>query len=143
MSARARRRLAGALVAAAAASILGVAWWLEPSVAGMGTHQQMGLPPCGWVAGMGIPCPTCGMTTSYALAADGRLGASVVNQPAGALLALATAMALIVGVHTAITGASTHLLLLRLWRWWMAWMLIGILVGAWIWKLLLMKGVIG
>ena len=33
----------------------------------MGTHQQLGLPPCNFVTLTGYPCPACGMTTSFAL----------------------------------------------------------------------------
>ena len=38
---------------------------LSPSNAGHGTHRQLGLPACGWQTNMGLPCPTCGMTTSF------------------------------------------------------------------------------
>ncbi|MSQ96555.1 MAG: DUF2752 domain-containing protein [Gemmataceae bacterium] len=33
----------------------------------MGTHQQLGLPECTFKAKAGIPCPSCGMTTSFSL----------------------------------------------------------------------------
>jgi hypothetical protein len=33
----------------------------------MGTHQQLHLPPCTFSEVTGIPCPSCGMTTSFAL----------------------------------------------------------------------------
>ena len=85
----ATRRLIALAIAAAAASVLGVAAYLEPSPAGLGTHSQLlNLPSCGWIAAMDIPCPTCGMTTAFSHVADGNLLAAVITQPLGALLAM-------------------------------------------------------
>lgn len=39
---------------------------VEPDPQGFGTHQQFGLPPCGFRVILGIPCPSCGGTTSVA-----------------------------------------------------------------------------
>lgn len=39
---------------------------LTPDPAGMGTHTQLGLPPCGFLAVTGVPCPGCGLTTCFA-----------------------------------------------------------------------------
>jgi hypothetical protein len=33
----------------------------------MSTHTQLGMPPCNFVVLTGKPCPSCGMTTSFAL----------------------------------------------------------------------------
>ena len=35
------------------------------------THQQLGLPPCTFLEVTGVPCPACGMTTSFALLVRG------------------------------------------------------------------------
>ena len=83
--------MVAAAVALAAAGPLVLAAWLEPAAAGLGTHEQLGLPACGWVAAAGIPCPSCGMTTAFAHAARGDLLGSFLVQPAGAILALAAA----------------------------------------------------
>lgn len=39
----------------------------EDEVQRAGTHQQLGLPECNFKAMVGAPCPSCGMTTSFAL----------------------------------------------------------------------------
>jgi len=41
-----------------------VALYLEPSPKGLGTHQQLGIPPCTLHFLTGRPCPSCGLTTS-------------------------------------------------------------------------------
>jgi hypothetical protein len=55
-----------ALVVAGAILVLGLARVLEPAVAGHGTHVQLGLAPCTVLAVTGVPCPSCGLTTSFA-----------------------------------------------------------------------------
>ena len=42
-----------------------VARLLVPNPEGIGTHRQLGLPPCSFYVFWGIPCPSCGMTTSW------------------------------------------------------------------------------
>ena len=69
--------------------LLIVARCLQPSSAGMGTHQQLGLPPCGMVRLTGTPCPSCGMTTSWSHFTRGRILDSLGANPGGTLLALA------------------------------------------------------
>ena len=88
----ARRRVIALAVFLPCLSLLLVSHWLHPDPAGMGTHTQLGLAPCGFQVATGYPCATCGMTTSFALAAHGRLLSSLSNQPAGMMLSLLTAM---------------------------------------------------
>ncbi|MHC4801094.1 MAG: DUF2752 domain-containing protein [Planctomycetota bacterium] len=137
------RRLIGAAVAIGAAAILGLAAWLEPSPAGLGTHSQLAMPPCGWIAMVDVPCPTCGMTTAFAHAADGALVAALRAQPVGGILAVAVAMALIVGVYTAVTGSRVAVLFTQLWGKRAAWALGLGVGGAWVYKVLTYKGVLG
>jgi len=51
---------------AGVAAVLVIAGVLTPSDAGYGTHLQLGLPPCGILLITGTPCPSCGLTTSFA-----------------------------------------------------------------------------
>ena len=56
-SSAARVRLLAALIFTAIAGMLGLAAYLKPSHAGFGTHQQLGMQPCGMLVVTGYPCP--------------------------------------------------------------------------------------
>jgi len=77
--------------AVALAGVLGIAGWLKPDDRGFGTHEQLGLPPCAFRALTGIPCPSCGMTTSFAYAVRGRLLIAAWTNPGGCVLAIGAA----------------------------------------------------
>ena len=66
----------------------GLARWLEPAAAGLGTHQQLGLPPCTVRVLFGVPCPSCGMTTSFAHFTRLDWAASAAANAGGFLLAV-------------------------------------------------------
>jgi hypothetical protein len=78
-------------------AVLAVARLLTPSPRGVGTHEQLGLPPCMLLKLTGIPCPSCGLTTSFAHAVRLHFYESFVTQPFG-LLACAVAFLLIPAV---------------------------------------------
>lgn len=100
-------RIISTLVFLGCAAVLSTAAWLAPSASGIGTHTQLGLRECSWRIERGYICPTCGMTTAFALAAHGRLLDSFSVQPAGAFFAVLTAMALWIAGYTALTGCPT------------------------------------
>lgn len=131
-----RTRVAGAVAAAASGGLLFIASSLPPADAGHGTHEQLGLPACGWVTAFDRPCPTCGMTTSFALAADARPLAAFATQPAGAALALFTAVVFAGGVHVAASGASIGPLVRLLRRPATLWLSLVSILAAWIYKML-------
>jgi hypothetical protein len=79
--------LAATLVGVLGIAVLGLV--LTPDARGVGTHEQLGLPPCLTMELWNVPCPGCGVTTSLALASSGRFGASLANQPFGFALWLA------------------------------------------------------
>jgi len=82
-------RLAALTVALIPLTLLGVASQLQPASAGLGTHQQLGLPPCSLRVLLAIRCPACGMTTSWAHFVRGEWLASASVNLGGFLLALA------------------------------------------------------
>jgi hypothetical protein len=74
-------------------TVFGIAVWLNPynpdgSRREMETHTQLGLPPCSMVQLFGKPCPSCGMTTSFALLAHGDVAGSLRANWVGTLLAV-------------------------------------------------------
>ena len=138
--ARRRRHILGLVVALCAAGILTVAAVLEPAAEGLGTHSKAGLPECGWIVMFGIPCPTCGMTTAFAHAANGDVIAAVGAQPLGGLLAIAVAIAFIVGAYVAITGSRVGTVLGRLWGSRTAWLLGALLLLSWVYKIAVYRG---
>lgn len=80
--------MAGLLV-----GVFALAFWLKPygpdgRPLRMETHRQLGLPPCTFYEYTGLPCPSCGMTTSFALLVRGDVGHSLQANAVGTLLAL-------------------------------------------------------
>lgn len=123
------------LVVLGCAAVLGVAWWLEPNPAGVGTHTAIGLQRCQFLQRSGVPCPSCGMTTSFSFFAHGNLLASFYVQPLGMVLAMTTCAVFWIALYMGVTGKPV----LRLLRWtaWryhlLAFMLFAI--AAWGWKI--------
>lgn len=61
---------------------------LSPDPRGLGTHEQLGLPPCGLQFMFGTPCPSCGMTTAWTLFSHGQWLRSAQINLGGFLMAL-------------------------------------------------------
>lgn len=76
-------RITYSILIALSAITLAIARALRPSANGYGTHQQLGLPPCAFFKLTGIPCPSCGLTTSFAHAARLHIYQAFVTQPFG------------------------------------------------------------
>jgi hypothetical protein len=53
----------------------------------MGTHMQLGLPDCNFKVLTGLPCPSCGMTTSFSLVMHADVWNSLKANFAGTALA--------------------------------------------------------
>jgi Protein of unknown function (DUF2752) len=82
-------RLLSVLGLAASIAVLAYAFTLKPDPRGYGTHEQLGLPPCGFLRDHGVPCISCGMTTAFAAMAHGDLALALRSNPYGILLFLA------------------------------------------------------
>jgi len=88
------RWVRGALVGLALGlvAVFGIALWLNPYDNGqprrLETHLQLGLPPCNFRLITGVPCPSCGMTTSFSLLMHGDWMNSLRANAVGTLLAL-------------------------------------------------------
>ena len=135
-------RLACSIVALACLSVLMVAAYLRPSEQGLGTHEQLGLPACGWIVAADLPCPTCGMTTAFSHAANGDLYGSIGAQPFGALLAVFTATVVVAAGWTALTGSRLAPFMAGLFGRRIGWFVLGMFIAAWIWKIFDHKGFI-
>ena len=84
-----RFRAALAIVGGGLLSLLALATQLQPDPSGLGTHRQLGIPECTFVQLFGRPCPTCGMTTSWAHVMRGEWKQAMRANSAGMMLALA------------------------------------------------------
>lgn len=77
-----------------ACAVLVTARSLHPSIRGLGTHEQLGLPPCPFFLLTGIPCPSCGLTTSFAHAARFHFYDAFIAQPFGLIVFCLTVLVL-------------------------------------------------
>ncbi len=92
-------------------AVFAVAYWLDPyesdgSARRLGTHHQLGLPPCTFYRVTGLPCPSCGMTTSFALLVRGDVGNSLRANAVGTLLGLFCLTLIPWCVTAALTGRT-------------------------------------
>ena len=71
-------------------TLLALASWLTPDPMGLGTHRQLGLPGCTLYTILGIRCPGCGMTTSWAHTLNGDIANGLDCNIAGVLLCFLT-----------------------------------------------------
>lgn len=138
-----QRRLAALVVFLAAGVVLATGWLLAPAKAGFGTHQALGLPACTWPQRFGVPCPSCGMTTSFAYATKGRLIESFTAQPMGCLLAIATGMAFVGSAWSLVSGRTVWPVYERLWSARVGWLLAIAALLAWGYKAAAMRGWLG
>ena len=97
-------RLAWLAAGGAAAAVLLIARALAPDPAGVGTHEQLGLPPCGFHQLTGLPCPTCGLTTSFAHMARGQVTAALHAHWLGPPLFVLTAVIVVLCTCCAVTA---------------------------------------
>jgi hypothetical protein len=125
--------------------MMGVGLWLTPDPQGLGSHQELGLPPCGFFLATGCPCPTCGCTTAVSHFAHGQILASLLCQPFGFAVALIATLLIPLTLLGALTGKWMGPSGFTLGWYWPTWVFggVGLLIAAWIYKIILIKLHIG
>lgn len=107
-----RRRVVRAALLAVAAALTAVfvaAFRIHPYDADgnpktSATHTQLGMPPCNFVTLAGKPCPSCGMTTSFALLVRGDVVASMRANWVGSVMCVLWAATLVWALASGLRG---------------------------------------
>ena len=107
-----RRRVVRATLIAVAVALTGVfvaAYMIHPydedgNPKTSATHTQLGMPPCNFVTLTGKPCPSCGMTTSFALLVRGDVLASLRANWVGSVMCVLWATTLVWALASGIRG---------------------------------------
>ncbi len=128
-------RLMHALVAAALAVTLLLSFWLTPDARGIGTHEQLFLWPCNFYILTRLPCPFCGMTTSFAHMARGQVSGALLAQPLGAAGFVLCVLMLPIVAGAAVMGKDLLGALSRLPWERLSWAIAALFASAWIFKL--------
>ena len=115
-------------------AVLGL--WVDPDARGFGTHEQLGLAPCRSMEWLGFPCPGCGVTTSVSLFWHGELWASFVNQPFGWLLAVLVPLLAAGAIIAHFQGRDLYASALSVPIGRVLLSLTGLMLAAWIYKIL-------
>ena len=101
-------RALAATIGLSCLAVLILAAWLQPSRTGLATHTTMGFEECQFLKRTNLPCPSCGMTTSFAWYARGNVIASFYVQPMGFVLAVLASATVWAALYIAITGKPAH-----------------------------------
>ncbi|RJP71871.1 MAG: DUF2752 domain-containing protein [Candidatus Abyssobacteria bacterium SURF_17] len=99
-------RLAYISLALGLATALLLSLWFTPDPRGLGTHEQLFLPPCNFYAMTGLPCPFCGMTTAFSHMTHGHVREAFMTQPMGAIGCILCVILLPVALSGAISGKN-------------------------------------
>jgi hypothetical protein len=121
-------RLRGLCVALPCLVTIAVGAWLLPRPEGYGTHEQLGLAPCTFLAKHGWPCPTCGLTTSVSATVHGQFTAAWRANAFGPPLTVALLVFGTAGLLELLTGRD-HLCCLRAGLWCLWAPALGVLAG--------------
>jgi hypothetical protein len=138
------QRLSALVIAGACLAVLVTAMWVEPHPRGVGSHTGLGLHQCQFLARSGLPCPSCGMTTSFAWFVRGNLLASLYVQPMGTVLAVLAAVTAWAGLYIGATGRPVHRLLRFIPGRYYVFPLLLAAVAGWAWKIFIqLRGIDG
>ena len=126
-------RVRGAVLLIPCLAVFALARCLTPHQAGYGTHEDLHLPPCGFLSRTGYPCPSCGLTTSMSALTHGQVRSALLAHPFGPIFAAALAAVALCGAGELLAGRD-YLRLLRPGPWWAVAVLVGLL-GGWAFKI--------
>ena len=101
-------RVVGLFLFLPTVTILLLAISLTPDPSGMGTHHQLGLNPCSFWLLFSIPCPMCGMTTTFAHLAHFQVVEALLTQPFGVVLFALMLVLLVLGGIDLTTGKGLY-----------------------------------
>jgi hypothetical protein len=146
-----RARLQGAILFACCAALLAFGGYLDSPAEARAKHaapdqrptslSSFGYPGCGFKRVTGLPCASCGMTTSYTYLADGRLTDAFLAQPAGALLGVGTAMLALIGAWSAMTAMPLGPVYRTIFRARHVVIAVGLILAAWVFNIVRTLGV--
>jgi hypothetical protein len=128
-------RCVAAIIGTACLGVLLVAAWLPPSPSGVGTHTALRLQSCPFLVTTGLPCPGCGMTTSFAWFARANVLASLYVQPMGFVLATLCAVGFWGSLYVCCSGKPIYRLAQRIPTRYYLYYLPGLAIAAWAWKI--------
>lgn len=134
----------GASLAAAlgAGAVLFLATWLVPDPRGFGTDTQLGLGTCTFLAATGYPCPMCGATTTFTLAAHLRPVEALLNQPFAFMLFVGTLVVFAISLAEVLQPRSRWQHILKIVGPWEGMLATSFLIAmglGWIYKIAVMK----
>jgi hypothetical protein len=137
-------RLLALAIALGCLSVLITAAYLTPSPSGYGTHRAMHFDGCQFLTRTGLPCPACGMTTSFSWFVRGNLLASFYVQPMGMVLAVCTTAAFWVALYIAATGIPALRLTSSIPASYWLIPMFGLVIFGWGWKIFIhIRGIDG
>jgi hypothetical protein len=111
-----------------------IAFVLEPDPRGYGTHQKLGLPACTFRTMFGVPCPSCGMTTSFAHFSRGQFQKAIEVNLAGFLLAVVCAVQIPWCWLSALSGRLWKISRPELCLVWCLALVAGVSFVQWLWR---------
>lgn len=91
-------------VAGVALAVLALCFAVEPDPRGVGTHSRIGLPQCSYLARHGMPCPSCGATTSVCWVARGCLARAWSVHSGAAIVGCALGLSIPFSLISALMG---------------------------------------
>lgn len=137
MTLQGESRLLCGVGALAALGVFGISLMLKPDPRGYGTHETLGLPPCGLKFVTDIPCPSCGMTTSFAHAARLEVACSFDAHPCGLVLFGSVVITGLVSLSGLVGSPERVERWAQGFPWWRAGIaFFGVFLGIWVYRVL-------